>query len=120
MGTAVLLDITRAPTADGLAQASVPFIPRSCVEAFLRPRHTRYLDSVPQGPEHAPILRGTKPAHQELKEIPRSLLMSTTHSSSTVTTATRRSALGVGARRGRRPPSWPVEGAPKATEGRSQ
>ena len=48
-------------------------VPRSCVGAFLQLRHAALLDSVPRGPAHAPILRGTKPAHQELKEMPRSL-----------------------------------------------
>ena len=50
-------------------------VPRSCVEAFLRLRHAALLDSVPRGPAHAPILRGTEPAHQELKEILHSLPM---------------------------------------------
>ena len=67
MGTATSLDITSTPTADGLCQASVPHIPRSCVEAFPRLRRAALLDSVPQDPEHASVLRGTEPAHQELR-----------------------------------------------------
>ncbi|KAE8301704.1 hypothetical protein GL50803_00116745 [Giardia duodenalis] len=63
-------------------------VPRSCVEAFLRLRHAAPLGSVPQGPEHASVLRGIEPAHRELKEIPRSLPMLTAHSSSIVTTVT--------------------------------
>ena len=53
-------------------------VPRSCVETFLQLRHAAPLDSVPRGPAHASTLRGTEPAHQELKEMPRSLPMPTT------------------------------------------
>ncbi|KAE8304655.1 hypothetical protein GL50803_0060085 [Giardia duodenalis] len=97
-------------------------VPRSCVEAFLRLRHAALLDSVPRGPAHAPILRGTEPAHQELRRYLAHCLADDTsifHSSNSdatgiATEATglgnamaRRSALGVGVRRDRRPLSWP-------------
>ena len=130
MGTATSLDITSTPTADGLCRASVPFVLRSCVEAFLRPRHTRYLDSVPQDPEHASVLRGTDPAHRELRRCPAHCLADDTsifHSDDSdaariVTEAAdlakryaRRSTLDVRALRGRGPPSWPVLRSPQGS-----
>ena len=45
-------------------------VPGSCVEVFLRLRHAALLDSVPRGPEHASVLRGTEPARQELRRYP--------------------------------------------------
>eukprot|EP00701_Giardia_intestinalis_P004837 XP_001708661.1 Hypothetical protein GL50803_11803 [Giardia lamblia ATCC 50803] len=45
-------------------------VPRSCVEAFLQLRHAAPLDSVPRGPEYAFTLRGTEPAHRELRRYP--------------------------------------------------
>ena len=106
-------------------------VPRSCVETFLQLRHAALLDSVPRGPEHASVLRGTEPARQELRRCPAQCLADgilVFHSSNSDATGqsqrrqawgsdmARRSTLGVGALRGRRPPSWLVEGAPRATE----
>ena len=107
-------------------------VPRSCVEAFLRLGRAAHLDSVPQDPEHASVLRGTEPAHQELRRYLAHCLADDTsifHSSNSdatgiATEATglakrlaRRSALGVGALRGRGPPSWPISRSSQSNGG---
>eukprot|EP00701_Giardia_intestinalis_P004099 XP_001707923.1 Hypothetical protein GL50803_35155 [Giardia lamblia ATCC 50803] len=69
MGTAVLLDITNPNSRRPLPGECAPVL-RSCVEAFLQLRHAAPLDSVPRGPAHASVLRGTEPARQELRRDP--------------------------------------------------
>ena len=63
-------------------------VPRSCVEAFSRLRRAAPLDSVPRGPEHASVLRGTEPAHQELRRDPAQCLADDSDATGTVTEAT--------------------------------